>query len=65
MLGAAVGAAASFAGRQIDIETELRGDHDLVADRLERLSDQFLIEEWTVGLRSVEQRDAAFMRGTD
>ena len=57
--GLAVGAAAAFAGRQIDIETEFGGNDDLVADRGKRFANQFLIDERAVSFRRVEQGDAA------
>jgi hypothetical protein len=39
-------------------EAELGGDHHTVADRLERLPDQRLVGERTVGLGGVEERDS-------
>ena len=41
-------------------ESELRGDHDLVADGLERLADELLIVERPVHLGGVEEGLAAF-----
>jgi hypothetical protein len=44
--------------RAVQVEAELRGDHDLAAHRFERLPDQLLIGEWAVDLRSVEEGEA-------
>jgi hypothetical protein len=43
----------------LEVEAELRRDHDLVADRLERLADELLVGEGPVDLRGVEEGDAA------
>ena len=45
------------AGREL--EAELGRDHDLVADRFERLADELLVGERAVDLRGVEEGDAA------
>ena len=45
--------------RALQVEPELRRDHDLVADRLERLADELLVGERAVDLGGVEERDAA------
>ena len=47
------------------VEAELRRDHDLVADGLERLAHELLVRERPVHLRGVEEGDAAFDRGAD
>ena len=47
--------------RAIDLEAELRGDGDLVADRRERLTDEFLVDVGSVNFRGVEECDAAFI----
>lgn len=65
MLGPAVGAEAALAGLRVDVEAELGGDDHLAADRLQRLADQFLVGEGTVGLGGVEQGDAAVVGGMD
>ena len=44
--------------RAVDLEAELGGDGDLVADRREGLADQFLVDVGTVDFRGVEERDA-------
>jgi hypothetical protein len=44
---------------------ELRRDDDAVADRRERLAEQFLVHERAVHLRGVEERDTAIDGGTD
>ncbi len=42
------------------LEAELGGNHDLVAEGRQRLANQFLVGERTIGLRGVEEGDAAF-----
>ncbi len=42
-----------------DFEAEFGGDYDLLADRSERLADEFLIGERTVRFRCVEEGDSA------
>ncbi len=64
-LGTAVGAAPARARLQVDVEAELGGDDDLIADRLESFADQLLVRERTVGLGGVEECDAAIMRVVD
>ena len=49
----------------LEVEAELRRDHDLVADGLERLADELLVRERPVHLRGVEEGDPAFDRGAD
>ena len=44
--------------RAIDLEAELGGDGDLVADRCEGLADQFFVDIRTVDFRGIEERDA-------
>ncbi len=41
----------------VGTEAELRGDHDLVPDRRERLAHEFFVGERTVHLGGVEERD--------
>src|SRR5207245_5813871 len=43
-----------------ELEPELRRDHDLIANRGERLADELLVREGPVGFGGVEERDAAF-----
>ena len=43
----------------VELEAELGGDHHLVAERRERLADQFLVGERAVDLGGVEEGDAA------
>ena len=47
--------------RAIDLEAELGGDRDLVADRCEGLADQFLVDVGAVDFRGVEERDASLL----
>ena len=49
----------------VEGEPELGGDHDIVADRLQRLTHQFLVVERAVDLGGVEQGDAPVHRGTE
>ena len=62
VLRAAVGAAATRAGRQIDVEPELGGDHHLVADRRQRLADELLVGERPVDLGRIEEGHTPFVR---
>jgi len=48
-----------------DIETELGRDHDLVADRRQRLAHDFFVRVRSIDFRRVEERHATLMRGTD
>ena len=47
--------------RAVDLEAELGGDGDLVADRCEGLADQFLVDVGAVDFRGVEERDASLV----
>jgi hypothetical protein len=58
VVGPADEAGAARAGFQIDVPAELRGDHDLVAERLDRLAEDALHLVRSVGLRRVEEGDA-------
>ena len=49
----------------LDAPAELGGDHDLVADRGERFTDEFLVDVGAVDLGGVEERDAAFDGAAD
>src|SRR5580693_2248992 len=49
----------------IDLEAELGGDYDLVADRRQSLPDNLLIGEGTIDLGGVEEGHAAFRRIPD
>ena len=61
----AVCPATALAGLQIDIEAELGGNHNLVADRGKRLAEKNLIREGSIGLRRVKQGDALVVGETD
>ena len=50
---------------RIEVEAELGGDHDLVAERRERLADQLLVLERAIDLGGVEEGHAALDRGAD
>src|SRR6476620_2831917 len=65
VLRAAVHPAAVLAGRGIDVETELGGDHDLVAERAYCLPDDQLIFERPIDLGCVEEGDPPFEGGAD
>ncbi len=47
----------------INIETELGGDHDLIADRSQRLTDQFFIDERPIDFSRVKKGDTPVDRG--
>src|SRR5690349_19363617 len=49
----------------VEPEAELGGDHHLPPVRLQRLADEFLVDERPVYLRGVEERDAALGRRPD
>ena len=63
-LGAAVHAGL-LAGRGINPEAELGGDHHPVPHRRQRLADHLLVGKGAVNLGGVEQGDAAFHRRAD
>jgi hypothetical protein len=42
------------------VESELGGDHQLLAKRRERFADEFFVGIWAVNFRRIEERDAAF-----
>ena len=56
--GTAVRARAALAGLGIDIEAELRSNHNLFADRLKSLTYQFLICEGSIGFGRIEEGDS-------
>ena len=62
VLGAAVQAGGAAA---VEGEPELGGDHDLVADRSQRLADELLVGERPVDLGGVEEGDAEVDGGAD
>ena len=64
MLGSAV-ETVPLPGRRVDIEGELGGDDDLIADRGQRLADELLVDERAVCLRGVEERHAPLDRLAD
>jgi hypothetical protein len=53
------------AGRLIDREAELGGDHDLSRIGAQRLADEFLVGERAIDFGGVEEGDAAFDRRAD
>ena len=59
VLRAAVQAAAALACGRVDVEAELRRDHDPIADGRKGLADQFLVGEGPIDLRGVEESHAA------
>jgi hypothetical protein len=48
----------------LDAPPELRGDHDLVAQRREGLTDEFFVDVGAVDLGGIEERDVALDRAT-
>ena len=65
VLGPAVqpGPAGSAVG--VELEPELRGDHDLPAEGRKRLADELFVREGAVDLGGVEEGHAPFDRGPD
>jgi len=45
------------------LEPEFGRDHGLLTERRHSLAEQFLIREWTIGFRGVEECDAALKGG--
>ena len=64
VLGPAVDAAI-FARLGIEVEAELGGDHDLIAERRERFADDFLVLEGAIDFGRIEEGHAALDRGAD
>src|SRR5579864_5168094 len=65
MLGSAIGSAAALASRKVDVEAELCGNHNLVADWLKRFAHQFLVRERAIGFSRIEMGDAKIMSRTN
>ena len=65
VFGPAVPPSASLARLRIDVEAELGGYDDPIADALQRLADDFLGHEGAIGLGGVEQRDAQIRGPSD
>ncbi len=61
----AVGARSTRTGYRVDIETELGGDHHLVAHRRQCLAHQLFIGERAIGLRRIEVGNAPLHRRAD
>ena len=55
----------TLSGLRVDIPAELRGDDDLIADGSQSLTHEFLIREWPVCFRRVEDRHAALGGGAN
>src|SRR3954449_986267 len=51
--------------RTIDLEAELAGNFDLIADRLKRFADQLLARVRSIDLRRIEERHALFKGRAD
>ena len=65
VLGTTVQASASLPRPEVDVEAELRRDHDLVAERGQRFADELLVRERPVGFGGVEEGHATLERGAD
>ena len=50
---------------RFELETEFRGQHDLVADRFERFADQGLVRQGPVRLSGVEERHSLVVGASD
>lgn len=57
--------ASVFAGGEIDVEAELGGDDDLIAERAQRFADHLFVGERAVDLRRIEEGHAALHRSPD
>ena len=49
----------------VDLEAELRANENPIANRLQRLADELLVDERSVALRGVEKGDATIDGGAD
>src|SRR6185295_3288797 len=49
----------------LDVEAELGGDRDLIADRLERFTNDILVGIWAVHFGRIEERHTGIDRGAD
>jgi hypothetical protein len=56
---------AHLAAVGVEREPELRSNHDVVADGSQRLPEELLVREGTVGLGGVEECDAALDRAAE
>src|SRR5437879_5764981 len=65
VLANAFGPAVESFGRSAFLESEFRGDDDILAKRLDRLPYQFLIYIWPVSLGRIEECHAAFIGCAD
>lgn len=66
MLRPAVVVAEPLSPDRVDVVAELGGNHDLAAERLQGLADQFLIgERGAIALRGIEEGDAPLDGRTD
>ncbi len=65
VFGPAIRPAAALARLEIDVKAELCGDHNLVADRLERLAHQFFVRERSIGFGRIEMGDAKVISRTN
>ena len=65
MVGAAVGCCPFAAAVRVGFKAELGGDDDLIAERRESLTDEFLIDVWAVDFGRIEESDAAFNSGSN
>ncbi|MNE14870.1 hypothetical protein D3C80_1077650 [compost metagenome] len=63
VVGPAIHVLAAVRARKL--EAELRGDHNLVADRLQCLADDILVGERAVDLCRVEEGDTVIVSGAD
>ena len=65
VFGPAVSSTASLTRLLIDVEAELGGHYDPMANALKGLADDFLRKEGAIGLGGIEQRDAETHRAPD
>src|SRR5689334_21144718 len=60
VFGTAIQAAAALSRLRINVKTIFRGDDYLVANRRQRLTQEFFVRERPVRLRGIEESHAAF-----
>src|SRR5437868_1746537 len=65
VLRAAIRSRSALTGLGIDVEAELRSNHNLFAYRLKCLADQLFICEWSISLGSIEESHSLIASGAD
>jgi hypothetical protein len=65
VLGPAIETTTALLGLRVQVEAELRRDHNLVPDRLQRLAHQLFVDERPIHFRRIEQGHASLHREAD